>query len=91
MKRDATDLVYWECRQQKLSLIDTPSHITFRWYMKNAKKDLDNVCFAKKFILDGLVRAGILYDDSQKYVRGFTDYFFIDASCPHIEVVLTSV
>lgn len=54
-----------------------PVHIHFHWIEKNAKRDLDNIAFAKKFILDALVKRGKLIDDSRKYVTGFTDTFEI--------------
>lgn len=47
--------------------------IKFEWTEKNKKRDLDNIVSAKKFILDVLVKNGVLEDDSQKYVIGFND------------------
>lgn len=63
--------------------------ITFKWYEPNAKRDLDNVCFAKKFILDALVTSGVICADSRKGVSGFVDEFFIDKDNPRIEVYIT--
>lgn len=65
---------------------DYPVHIMFRWYTKNTRKDIDNVAFAKKFVLDGLVRGGIILDDRRKYVSGFTDTFCIDKDNPRVDV-----
>jgi hypothetical protein len=90
MKKKATELVFWECRRQKLDVLTKPITITYTWYMKNKKKDLDNVEFAKKFINDGLVLAGIIINDGQEWVRGFTDKFKIDRNSPRVEVVLTN-
>ena len=42
---------------------------------ENKKRDLDNICFAKKFILDALVKANVLKNDTHNYVVGFTDTF----------------
>ena len=50
--------------------------IDFEWYEGNKRRDLDNVCFAKKFILDTLVELGKLKDDNRKNVCGFTDSFY---------------
>lgn len=91
MKQVNTDLVYFECRSQKLEAVLEPVIIHYTWYMENKRKDVDNVSFAKKFINDGLVLAGILVDDSQKYVKGFTDTFFIDKNAPRIEISLEIV
>ena len=52
-----------------------PIKIHFHWIEGNKKRDLDNVCFAKKFILDSMVKAGKLKDDNRNYVTGFTDTF----------------
>lgn len=91
IKKDATELVYWSCREQKLSCCTKPVKITFHWYMKNKRKDLDNVAFAKKFVNDGLVKAGILFDDSQKWVVGFEDKFSIDSKNPRTEIDLKNI
>lgn len=54
-----------------------PVRLKFVWIEENAKRDLDNIAFAKKYILDALVQNKTLIDDSQKYVKGFTDDFYI--------------
>lgn len=54
---------------------NNPIKIHFHWVEENKKRDLDNVCFAKKFILDSMVKAGKLKDDNRNYVSGFTDTF----------------
>ena len=50
-------------------------YLHFRWIEPNRQRDLDNVCFAKKFILDAMVKMGILKNDNRKYVGAFSDYF----------------
>lgn len=50
--------------------------IDFEWYEANKKRDLDNICFAKKFILDTLVSLGKLENDNRKNVCGFSDSFY---------------
>lgn len=64
--------------------------LNFRWYEKDKRRDLDNICFAKKFILDSLVANGIIEADNWQGVKGFTDKFFIDKSNPRIEVDIRS-
>ena len=49
--------------------------INFLWIEGNKRRDLDGLCFAKKFILDALVKFGKLKDDNRKYVYAFTDSF----------------
>lgn len=55
--------------------IDKPVKGYFTWIEENKRRDLDNICFAKKFILDSLVEFGILKDDNRKMVTGFEDKF----------------
>ena len=52
-----------------------PIKIHFHWVEGNKKRDLDNICFAKKFILDAMVKYGKLSDDNRNYVYAFTDTF----------------
>lgn len=52
-----------------------PIKIHFLWVEGNKKRDLDNICFAKKFILDSMVKYGKLQDDNRKWVYAFTDEF----------------
>ena len=55
--------------------IEKPVFIEFHWIEENKKRDLDNVAFAKKFVLDALQRFGKLPNDNAKYVTGFKDTF----------------
>lgn len=91
IKRKETERVAMEARIARLPAIqDYPVTITYRWYSKNKRKDIDNVAFSKKFINDGLVTAGVLEDDSRKYISGFTDEFYVDDKNPRVEVLVQS-
>lgn len=57
-----------------LSKIDIPCRVSFTWYLTNKRRDLDNIAFAKKFILDGAVSAGVISSDNVQYVIGFEDF-----------------
>lgn len=59
----------------KLPKFEKPVKIHFHWIESNKKRDLDNVAFAKKFILDALVRSEKLKNDNHKYVTAFIDTF----------------
>lgn len=52
-----------------------PVKIHFTWIEGSKRRDLDGICFAKKFILDSLVKYGKLNDDNRKCVYAFTDEF----------------
>lgn len=78
-KREVEDIIGWYIAISKLPKISSPVIIHFEWHEKTKRRDADNIASAKKFILDALVKQGILIDDSRKYVRGFTDTIIDDA------------
>lgn len=75
MKKQIEADIWYFIRQ--LPAIEKPVRISFTWIEANRKRDIDNVAFAKKFILDALVKFGKLQNDTRKYVVGFTDDFEI--------------
>ena len=60
---------------KELPYFENPIKIHFYWVESNKRRDLDNVAYAKKHILDALVKAGKLKDDNRKCVYAFTDTF----------------
>lgn len=62
-------------QQLKGVIIEKPVFITFTWIEENGKRDLDNICFAKKFILDALQKTEVISNDNKKHVTGFIDKF----------------
>lgn len=60
---------------EPLPVFEHPVRIRFLWIEKNRKRDWDNVCYAKKFILDALVKHHKLKDDNRRHVTSFTDEF----------------
>ena len=68
-------------------------HIDIEWYEESKRRDFDNIAFAKKFIFDSLVNAGVLDGDSWRYLSApepFRDRFYIDKSNPRIVVTIVS-
>lgn len=63
--------------------------VIFSWYCTNKKKDPDNIAFAKKFILDGMVLSGILKNDGWNNIYEFEDKFYVDKKNPRVEVTIT--
>lgn len=86
MKQEHTDAVAWQAK--KLRQVEKPVFIQFIWKEPNRLRDPDNIVFAKKFILDGLVLAGVLPNDNQKWIIGFQDYLFINEKRPGVGVIL---
>lgn len=64
-----------------------PIHPVIVWYDATGR-DVDNIIFAKKFIMDGLQKQGIIKNDSRKYVDGYTDIVRTDKKHPRIVVYL---
>jgi hypothetical protein len=60
---------------RRLPRFERPVIIHFRWIERDHRRDSDNIAAGKKFILDAMVKAGILKDDGRRYVKGFTDEF----------------
>lgn len=78
MKKDAEDAILPFIR--RLPVLKPPVVISFHWAIYEDKRDLDNIAFAKKFILDALVKARKLQDDDRRHVIGFSDTFFRSAA-----------
>lgn len=75
-KKQEQAYIMWCIKAQLGNIkLDKPVIGHFTWIEENKKRDLDNICFAKKFILDALVQAGVLKDDNRKIVTNFTDSF----------------
>lgn len=54
---------------------DGPIELIVSWY-DGTRRDPDNVEFAVKFILDAMVSAGVIPDDSRKYVKAIRHQLF---------------
>lgn len=91
LKKQEQERCIWHIKSQIKKPIKSPVFITFRWGEPNMNRDLDNICFAKKYILDALVQSGRLKNDGWRDVKGFVDEFFVDADNPRIEVIIEEI
>ena len=73
MKKDLEEQISWYLA--KLPHFEKQVKIDFYWIEENYRRDADNAAFSKKFILDAMVKMGILKNDNRKYVGAFSDYF----------------
>ena len=62
--------------------------LAFTWFCKNKKRDKDNIIAGQKFVLDGLVAAGIIENDGWKQIGNIFHYFEIDGENPRIEIII---
>lgn len=91
IKKDATENVAWSTLGV-IPVENYPVRFVFHWFCMNEKTDPDNVAFAKKYILDGLVSSHILASDSWKHCSGgFMDLFSVDADNPRVEIEIIEV
>jgi len=65
-----------------------PISIRTTWYEPDKRRDGDNIVFAKKYILDTLVKRGIIKGDGQRYINSFVDIIKTDTENPRIEIEL---
>ena len=63
-----------------------PIRLKIKWYEPNNRRDIDNITFGTKFILDSMVCMGIIEDDSRKYVDSIEHVVYTDKENPRIEV-----
>jgi len=89
IKKIETERVRWACFGVP-PVEDYPVHIAFMWLCPNKRLDPDNIAFARKFILDGLQKAGVLKDDSWNYINGFSDTFNLAGNRVGVNIVITS-
>jgi len=65
--------------------------LIFNWYCKDKRRDKDNIIAGQKFVLDGLVAAGIIENDGWKQVGNIFHYFKIDRENPRVEILIEEV
>ena len=86
MKAENTEAVAWHCKQLK-PMERIKLNIT--WYCENRRRDPDNITGGgQKFILDGLVSAGIIKDDGWKQIASISHTMKVDREKPRVEVEL---
>ena len=90
MKKDNTNLVSMIAKssvKRQLDKID----IEINWICKNRRMDKDNIIAGTKFILDGLVNAGIIKNDGWSEIGDINHKFDVDKKDPRIEVKLKEI
>ena len=89
LKKHWTEIVAFQARRQGLqSVRHYPVTVRCDWYEENRRRDVDNVRFAIKFVLDGLQAAGVIESDGQRHVAGLEDGFYVDSDDPRVVVTI---
>ena len=72
-KQEVEEVIGWNIRyalaSKTLKKVEKPVIIKMYWHEKTKRRDCDNIQSSQKFILDALVKKGVLIDDSRKYVK----------------------
>lgn len=90
MKKEYTELVAWYAKSARLPRLKRVD-LVFTWYEPHRQRDKDNIMAGQKFILDGLVAAGVLDNDGWNQIGDITHRFRVDRNNPRVEVELIEV
>lgn len=83
IKKEYTEMVAWLAKGKgKFKKIN----LDITWVCKDRRKDKDNIAVGVKFILDGLVMAGMIKNDGWKEIGDITHKFEVDKNYPRVEV-----
>lgn len=88
LKRETEALIIAEIKRQKVQQItEYPVDVFIRWVEPNRKRDVDNIQSSKKFVLDAMVKVGVLVNDSRRYVAQVHDFVEVgDSAKVEVEV-----
>lgn len=64
-----------------------PCKLKFTWIVPNKRKDPDNIASAKKYILDGMQKAGFMKNDNLNYIIGLEDVFIVDKDRTSVVII----
>ena len=68
LKRETEEFITQYIKINKIRPVERPCVVHMVFHEPTRKRDADNVESAKKYILDALVKSGIIKGDSPKYV-----------------------
>ena len=72
-KQDIEEVIGWAIKQalvmKTLKPVKNPCEIYIEWHEATKRRDVDNVQSSQKFVLDAMVKNGILENDSRRYVK----------------------
>lgn len=90
-KREHDERTAWAAKAAKIRPYNKRVRYHVLWVEQNHRRDLDNVAFAKKFVQDGLVKAGVIRNDTHHEIAGFSDEFAYDSKNPRIVVTIEEI
>lgn len=90
LKEEATVLVAWSARNTE-PITQYPINVVMTWHVapnRGKYPDPDNIAFGAKFVLDGLVEAGVLANDTRNEIGEIRHRFNWNAPKPGVVVQL---
>lgn len=84
-KKEHTEEVAWLAKLARLPKFEK-AHLVITWFEPDRRRDPDNIMAGQKFILDGLVQAGVIPNDNQKHIVSIVHRFRVDKQNPRVEV-----
>jgi hypothetical protein len=85
MKETYDSIISYYATQQKIKFFKSVK-LEITYCRKNRKVDPDNISAGKKFIIDGLVQAGVLENDGWSEIKGFKENWEVDKDNPRTEI-----
>lgn len=89
-KKDYTELAAWCAVAAKIPVMRRID-VVFHWYEPDKRRDKDNISGGAKFVLDGLVEAGVIKKDGWAQIGDLQHTFDVDAANPRVEVEITEI
>lgn len=86
-KQHYTEMIAWIVKAQIKENYDC-INLKFRWYCADKRTDKDNIMAGQKYIIDGIVSAGIIKDDNWAYIDRIEHEFYHDNKNPRTEVII---
>lgn len=74
LKKAWTQRVKWWTLEQRRTPLIGLYDLDIMWYRDCKRHDADNVYFGIKFLLDGIVAAGVLPGDDRKVIRDISNH-----------------
>ena len=86
-KKEVTRLCAQYVLASRVPVFKKPIAVSFSWFEKDLRRDIDNISAGSKFILDALVETGRLKGDGRKWVK-FISHEFPDPEPENPRVVV---
>lgn len=88
LKKDTEQFIMWQIKSQCKTKYKRIK-LSIDWYEPNRRRDFDNISSATKFILDSLVKCGVLDNDGWKQLAPELHHkFYLDKTDPRVEIFI---